>query len=78
MSDIQECNMIEKIKKSINENKGSKVKLIVNNLRNKCEKHEGTITETYNYVFIVRTNENVLKSFSYSDVLTQNIELFFD
>jgi uncharacterized protein Veg len=69
--------MIEKIKSNINDNIGNNVKLVINNLRNKSEEYQGIITETYNYVFVIKTNDNVLKSFSYSDVLTQNIELFF-
>jgi uncharacterized protein Veg len=69
--------MIEKIKSNINDNIGNNVKLVINNLRNKSEEYQGIIAETYNYVFVIKTNDNVLKSFSYSDVLTQNIELFF-
>lgn len=69
--------MIDKIKKNIKDNMGNNVRLVINNLRNRSEECKGIIVETYNYVFVIKTDNNVLKSFSYSDVLTQNIELFF-
>lgn len=70
--------MIEKIKMNINSNIGNNVKLVINNLRNKSEEYNGIILETYNYVFVIKTDNEVLKSFSYTDVLIQNIELFFE
>ena len=36
------------------------------------------ISETYNYIFIIKTDRDEVKSFSYRDVLTNTIELFFD
>ena len=65
---------IEKIKKKINNLKNKKLSFKVNGSRNQIEEFEGIITETYNYIFIVET-ENMKKSFSYSDVLINNIEI---
>lgn len=65
---------IEKIKEKINNLKNKKISFKVNGSRNQIEEFEGIITETYNYIFIVET-ENMKKSFSYSDVLINNIEI---
>lgn len=35
------------------------------------------ISETYNYIFIIKTDSDEVKSFSYRDVLTNTIELFW-
>ena len=45
---------------------------------NKKEEYSGIISETYNYIFIIKTDSDEVKSFSYRDVLTNTIELFFD
>ncbi len=68
---------ISKIKSSIDEKLGDNVKIILNGSRNKKEEYKGVITETYNYIFIVKLDTDEKKSFSYSDVLTNTIELFF-
>lgn len=70
--------MIKKIKEDISNNLGKKVKIIYNGSRNKKEEYKGTLTEVYNYIFIVRLDTDEVKSFSYSDVLTSTIEIFFD
>ena len=59
---------IEKIKNNIDSKKGNNVKVIYNGSRNKKEEYEG----------IIKTDGNEVKSFSYRDVLTNTIELFFD
>ena len=68
---------IEKIKESLNENLGNKVRIVFNIGRNKTEEFEAIIKELYNFIFIVET-ETENKSFTYSDVLTQTVELHFD
>ena len=68
---------ISKIKNDIDERIGKKVKITCNCARNKKEHYEGKITETYNYIFIVKLDTNENKSFCYSDVLTNNVELKF-
>lgn len=68
---------IEKIKENINENLGNKVRIVFNTGRNKIEEFDAIIKESYNFIFVVETkNEN--KSFTYSDVLTQTVELHFN
>lgn len=69
---------IEKIKTNINKELGSPVKIVYNGSRNKKEEYKGVISETYNYIFIIKTNAKEKKSFSYHDILTNTIEIFFD
>ncbi len=69
---------IEKIKNNIDNKLGDNVKIVYNGSRNKKEEYSGVITETYNYIFIVKLESDEVKSFSYRDVLTNTIEIFFD
>ena len=69
---------IEKIKNNIDKRIGNNVKVIYNGSRNRKEEYLGVISETYNYIFIIKTLGDEVKSFSYRDVLTNTIELFFD
>lgn len=66
------------IRDKIDSRIGDNVKVIYNGSRNKKEEYSGVITETYNYIFVVKMEDNEKKSFSYSDVLTNTIEIFFD
>ena len=70
--------MIEKIKMDIKKNIGSNVRIVVNNVRNKSEEFVGNIKEAYNFVFIIETYNNNIKSFNYSDILTKDIVIFFN
>ena len=69
---------IERIKDNIDNNLGEFVKVIDNGSRNKREEYSGIITETYNYIFIIKTCSEEIKSFSYRDILTNTLEIFFD
>lgn len=69
---------IDRIKNKIDNRLGDTVKVIYNGSRNRKEEYSGVITETYNYIFVVEMDSNEKKSFSYSDVLTNTIEIFFD
>lgn len=65
---------IKRIKEKIESLKHKKIKFKLNGSRNQIEEFEGIITEVYNYIFIVETN-NIKKSFSYSDILINNLEI---
>lgn len=69
---------IDRIKNHIDNNIGSNVKIVYNGSRNKKEEYSGVITETYNFIFIIKTVGKENKSFSYRDVLTNIVEIFFD
>lgn len=67
---------IKKIKDQIELLKNKKIHFKVNGSRNQIEEFDGIITETYNYIFIIEIdNLKIKKSFSYSDVLINNIEI---
>lgn len=68
---------IDIIKNKIDNRVGDNVKVIYNGSRNRKEEYNGVITETYNYIFIVKVDGSEKKSFSYSDVLTNTIEIIF-
>ena len=44
----------------------------------KKEEYYGSISEVYSYIFIVKLDSSKNKSFCYCDVLTNNVELYFD
>lgn len=71
---------IAKIKESLENNKGKILKFKFNGARNQIEEFTGTIENTYNYVFLVKIkNDNEqIRSFSYSDVLTESLEILDD
>ena len=69
--------MINKIKKEIECKKDHIYHFRFNGARNQIEEFDGIITEIYNYIFIIKTNniKRELKSFTYSDVLIGNLEI---
>ncbi len=67
--------MIDKIKNKLIENVGISHKFRFNGSRNQVEEFEGVITHTYNAVFTILVNDTSIKSFTYSDVLTKNLEI---
>ncbi|MDD2469649.1 MAG: Veg family protein [Bacilli bacterium] len=71
--------MIEKIKENMEEHIGEEVKIVFNCGRNKTEEFDGVITEMYNFVFVVQLKNEVneVKSFTYTDILTQTIEIYY-
>ncbi len=62
----------KKVKELILSLKGKSLIFKVNIGRNKSEKFEGIIENLYPSLFTVRTN-GILKSFTYSDVLTKDL-----
>lgn len=71
--------MIEKIKENMEEHVGQEVKIIFNGGRNRIEEYNAVITQMYDFVFIVKLKNEVneVKSFTYSDILTQTIEIYY-
>lgn len=70
--------MINKIKNNVKSNLGNNVKVLYNGSRNKKEEYTGVINEVYNNIFIVKLETGEIKSFSYFDVITNTVEIFFD
>ncbi len=69
---------IAKIKENLEKSKGKVIHFKYNGARNQIEEFDGVIENTYNAIFTIRLEEqnNKIKSFTYSDVLTEILELF--
>ncbi len=65
---------INKIKEQVKSLKDYKLKIKVDIGRNKYEYYEGKIDKLHQNIFTINTNKG-LKSFSYSDVATNIVEL---
>ncbi len=70
--------MINKIKEDIKNKKGEIYHFKFNGARNQIEEFDGIIMEAYNYIFIIKTinEKEELKSFTYSDILIDNLEIY--
>ena len=70
--------MIEEIKKNVEARKGKRLKFKYNGARNQIEEFDGEIVNAYHFVFTIKTGEEVelIKSFTYSDILTETLEIF--
>lgn len=68
---------IDKTRLFIENNLNKKIFFKFNGNRNMVEEFTGKIVKTYKCVFLVKVdNQDVLRSFSYSDVLIGSLELF--
>lgn len=65
---------IEKIKLMINSLIGKEVYVKVNVGRNKYEYYEGKVENIYNNLFTLNV-DSIIKSFTFSDVLTKDVQL---
>lgn len=66
---------IDMIKEKLNNHLGSKITIKYNLGRNKYEKYDVILKEIYNHIFLVQLDNKVVKSFSYSDVITKTIKI---
>ena len=65
---------IMKIRKDLESNKGKLIHFKYNGARNQIEEFDGIIEDTYNAITI--RLDNKIKTFTYSDILTEILELF--
>ena len=70
--------MINKIKEDIESRKGKVLRFRHNGARNQIEEFKGIIVGTYNYIFTIKTidEKEEIKSFTYSDILIDNLEIY--
>lgn len=68
---------IEKIRQKVESQKGKTLNFKFNGARNQTEEFAGTIIGTYPGIFLVKTGDDlqIIKSFSYSDILTLHLEI---
>jgi len=62
-------------KERVKEKLGIYSKFIYKGSRNQIEEFEGTIVKCFPSVFIIKTNDNVIKSFTYNDYIIKNIKI---
>ena len=69
--------MIAKIRGELEQEKGKTLHFRFNGARNQIEEFEGCIENTYNFIFTIKTKGETsrIKSFTYSDILTQSVEI---
>lgn len=67
---------ISKTKRLVKDMTGLKIKLKVNRGRNKIELMEGAVESVYPRIFTFRKTDGELNSFSYSDILSNNIKFY--
>ena len=69
---------LQEIKEKVNKNIGNDVTIKYNIGRNRIEKYNVKIKQTYKNIFIVETknkNNKENKSFSYADIMTKTIKI---
>ena len=54
---------------------GLHLRFIYRGTRNQIEEFEGKIIKCYPYIFIIETDDHVIKSFTYSDFVIKNIKI---
>lgn len=76
---MEQFNRVTDIKESIQNHIGERVILRTNKGRKKIVEHEGVLESAHNSIFVVKIansyNLSRCVSYSYSDVLTDNVEL---
>ena len=55
---------------------GSKIVVIYYGSRNRKERYEGYLWKIYANVFAIRLTNGEIKSFTYIDILTKNIQIY--
>lgn len=71
---------VNKVRRAVVSHVGSKVKIRANKGRHKIDVTEGIISETYPSIFLIKVLDDFEEtyktmSFSYTDVLTKDVEL---
>ena len=71
---------ISQVRKAVSSHIGSKVKIRANKGRHRVDVAEGIITETYPSIFLIQIENDIedsfkTVSFSYSDVLTKDVQM---
>ena len=64
------------IKKYLTTKIGSKIVIIYYGSRNRKERYNGSLCKTYPNVFIIKLSTGEIKSFTYIDILTKNIQIY--
>jgi uncharacterized protein Veg len=76
---VEKKNVIDSIKRNIEDHLGEKVILKANSGRKRVVVNNGIIEKTYPSIFVVRLDSDIQRkvTYSYSDVLTKTVQLVF-
>lgn len=66
---------LDKIKEEVIRNRGVMKSFVFKGTRNQILEFDGVITDVYPAIFTVTLPGNKVKSFSYSDVLIENLQI---
>ena len=71
---------LNKVRRAVTNHVGRKVKIKANKGRHRYDIAEGVISETYPSIFLIKVHDEAddsfkMMSFSYSDVLTKDVQL---
>ena len=71
---------VEKVKEVLKKHIGDTVTINYDLGRNKSESYDVKIKELYQHIFLVelKSSSEIIKSFSYSDVITKTIRIDFN
>ncbi|MDI9484110.1 MAG: Veg family protein [Bacillota bacterium] len=77
---VEKPTTIEDIKDHLEKNLGKKVFIRASKGRRRFLESEGTLVETYPKLFVVDLDQTAVRrrSYTYADVLTQNVEVTID
>jgi uncharacterized protein Veg len=76
---VEKMNVLDSIKRNIEDHLGEKVVLKANSGRKRVVVNNGVIEKTYPSIFVVRLESDTQRkvTYSYSDVLTKTVQLVF-
>ena len=66
---------LDKIKEEVYRNKGVVKSFVFKGSRNQLDTFEGVITDLYPAIFTIKLLDDQIKSFSYSDILIENLRI---
>lgn len=66
---------IDRVKALVLQNKNVLRSFRFKGTRNQVDEFSGVITDVYPAIFIIRLSDSKVKSFSYSDLLVENLEI---
>ena len=66
---------LEKIRKIVKENLGVMHSFRFKGTRNQIDEFDGVITNIYPSIFLITMDNNMVRSFTYSDLLIDNLQI---
>lgn len=67
---------IEEIKKMLCEKMNQELNFKLIGPRNQNEEFSGKIIKLYNSIFLIKDKKNIIRSFTYSDILIKNLVFY--